>query len=145
MPIFDFYCPWCGATKRNEFVLRADDPVVCTSVIGCGLELRATAMCKDFGQNRFVGKLASYMSNDAYDSRARNRAEFIDTPETQAKLRSGEWGIAPAGEEIGSGEDREWQAEPYKDLNDTEKDAVDYMLATGDRAKMHDLIGAIDE
>jgi hypothetical protein len=80
VPVFRFGCETCGVT-REELVTRGES-VTCA----CGKE-----MAREFTPGATL-RLASWLRPEAEQGRARQKA-WMETPEVQAKLRSGAYQI----------------------------------------------------
>ena len=88
MPIYEYVCE--KGHHSQELVGVVADACV-TAFCSCGAErYRVVSMP---ARNAFV---PPHMTNEGYDARAKNKALFIDTPETQAKLKSGEYDVCPS-------------------------------------------------
>jgi len=84
MPLYDFGCQSCGASFE-EFAPSCGPWPVCPK-------------CGGDSAKKFVLTAQTFVPEHmrAANDTGRNR-EFVQSPETQAKLRSGEYMVAPKG------------------------------------------------
>jgi hypothetical protein len=92
MPVFRYSCAcgWCG----ELLVTRADDPAKCPDGHTADRMFSPTTNLK----------LAPWMTREAEDGRARHR-HWLEKPETQARIRSGELDTDMSDKYCQSGDD----------------------------------------